>query len=385
MKCMEIFLLFCEQCSKDECIAPKRGSFTFDLQLFNGEKTEDPTSKRKSDARKKGQVAKSQEMNSAFILLSAFMALKVIGSYVYDQIVAYIVFIFSNLSFLSQDLSVNGLMYLFFGILGVLAKTALPIMLSIMLIAVIVNLYQVGINFTTQPLMPSLNKLDPISGAKKMFSKRSLVELAKSIFKIVVVGYFIIQFLREEIGYLPQLIYSDLYASLNFVTSVIFRLAFQLCGVLLILAAFDFMYQKWEHKQSLKMSKQDVKEEMKQSEGDPFIKGKIRQKQRAMAMQRMMQEVPKADVIITNPTHFAVALKYEKGMTAPLVVAKGQDLIAQRIKAIAREAKVVIVENKPLARALYSTTEVGDIVPQELYKSVAEVLAYVYRLKKKLS
>lgn len=385
MKCMETYLLSCEQCNR-KCVKEESGAvFDFDLQLFNGEKTEDPTAKKQSDARNKGQVAKSQEMNSAFIILSAFMTLKILGTYVYDQIAAYVVYILSNLFLLSEELSVEGLMHIFQGIMLVLAKTALPIMLAIMVVAVIINLYQVGINFTTEPLMPSLSKLDPISGAKKMFSKRSLVELVKSIFKIVVVGYFIVRFLMDEIGYLPQLIYADLYAALSFFTGVVFKLAFQLCGVLMVLAAFDFMYQKWQHKQTLKMSKQDIKDEMKQSEGDPFIKGKIKQKQRAMAMQRMMQEVPKADVIITNPTHFAVALKYEKGMTAPVVIAKGQDLIAQRIKAIAKEARVVIVENKPLARALYSTTGVGDIVPQELYKSVAEVLAYVYRLKKKLS
>lgn len=385
MKCMEIYLLSYEQCNRKCFKGEAWVAFDFDLQLFNGEKTEDPTSKKQSDARSKGQVAKSQEMNSAFVILSAFMTLKILGTYVYDQIAAYVVYILSNLFLLSNELSVEGLMHIFMGILLVLAKTALPIMLAIMVVAVIINLYQVGINFTTEPLMPSLSKLDPISGAKKMFSKRSLVELVKSIFKIIVVGYFIIRFLMDEIGYLPQLIYADLYAALSFFTDIVFQLAFQLCGVLMVLAVFDFMYQKWEHKQSLKMSKQDIKDESKQSEGDPHIKGKIRQKQRAMAMQRMMQEVPKADVIITNPTHFAVALKYEQGMTAPVVIAKGQDLIAQRIKAIAKEARIVIVENKPLARALYSTTEVGDIVPQELYKSVAEVLAYVYRLKKKLS
>ena len=158
-------------------------------------------------------------------------------------------------------------------------------------------------------------------------------------------------------------------------------MAFKIIGVILVIAILDYAYQKWQTTQDLKMTKQEVKDEMKQSEGDPQIKGKIRQKQRQMAMARMMQEVPKADVIVTNPTHFAVALQYKKGMAAPVVVAKGQDLVAQKIKAIAREHRIAIVENKPLARTLYATVEIGYAVPQELYQSVAEVLAYVYRLK----
>lgn len=371
------YALYNKKCQQKNSI-----QFTFDLQLFAGEKTEDATPKRQADARQKGQVAKSQEINSAFIILASFMALKILGGYMYEQMAEYTIFIFSNIP---EDLTQPTLVNIFMDILVVLAKTALPVMLVIMVIAIIVNLFQVGINFTTKPLMPSLEKLDPISGAKKILSKRSLVELVKCILKIIIIGSFIYRFLLQEMGHLPELIFSDLVGSINYFSDVLFTLAFQICGVLLVLAAMDFMYQKWEHQQSLKMSKQEVKEEFKQSEGDPFIKGKIKQKQRAIAMQRMMQEVPKADVIVTNPTHFAVALKYEKGMTAPIVIAKGQDLIAQRIKTIAKEAKIVIVENKPLARALYATTEVGDIVPQELYKSVAEVLAYVYRLKKKLS
>jgi flagellar biosynthetic protein FlhB len=175
----------------------------------------------------------------------------------------------------------------------------------------------------------------------------------------------------------------DIFAGLNKMSDTIFFLAFKIIGVFIIMAVLDFVYQKWQNLQDLKMSKQEVKEEFKQQEGDPKIKGKIRQKQRQMAMARMMQEVPQADVIVTNPTHFAVALKYQSGMSAPIVIAKGQDLVAQKIKAIARESKVPIVENKPLARALFAAVEIGAAIPQELYKAVAEVLAYVYRLKKK--
>ena len=180
---------------------------------------------------------------------------------------------------------------------------------------------------------------------------------------------------------MPYMLYIDLTASLPRIASIVFNLAFKVCGVIFVMAVLDFAYQKWEHYTNLKMSKDEVKEEFKQMEGDPQIKSKIKQKQRQMAMQRMMREVPKADVIITNPTHFAVALRYAKGMKAPQVVAKGQDFVALKIKRVAREAGVTIVENRPLARALYAAAEIGETVPPELYKAVAEVLAYVYRLK----
>ena len=372
MKCMAIFPLPCEPC--------KPQAFAFDLQLFAGEKTEDPTAKRKADARKKGQVGRSQEISAAFVLLAGFMAMKLLGNSIYQEIANYTVYIFGHLN---QDMDAESVMQLFIGIMEVLAKTALPIMLIIMVIGVAINIAQVGIAFTTEPLEFKLDNLNPITGFGRIFSKRSLVELVKSIIKIVIIGFFIYRYLLSEVLQMPQLIYLDLYAGLVRMSKIIMDLALQICGVFLVLAVLDFGYQKWQTLQDLKMSKEDVKEEMKQSEGDPQIKGKIRQKQRQMAMQRMMQEVPKADVIITNPTHFAVALQYTSGMAAPMIVAKGQDLVAQKIKAVAREAGVTIVENRPLARALYASAEIGDVVPQALYKSVAEVLAYVYRLKKK--
>lgn len=180
---------------------------------------------------------------------------------------------------------------------------------------------------------------------------------------------------------MPKLMFADLFAGVSQVSEVVFKLVFKIIGLFMVMAILDLIYQKWQNTQDLKMSKQEVKEEFKQQEGDPQIKGKIRQKQRQMAMSRMMKEVPKADVIITNPTHFAVALKYEAGMPAPVVLAKGQDAVAQKIKELARENSVPIVENKPLARALYAAVDVGGSIPQELFKAVAEVLAYVYKLK----
>ena len=354
--------------------------FQFDLQLFAGEKTEEPTAKRKADARKKGQVGKSQEINAAFVLLAGFMVLKVLGGNAVAEIMNYSTYIYGNLN---VDINEESIMQMFIGMIILLAKTSIPLMVFIMIIGLAMNLAQVGLNFSTETISFDPNKLNPINGAKRMFSKRSLVELIKSLLKIIIIGYFIITYLKDEVFQIPKLIYMDIFAGLNKMSDTIFFLAFKIIGVFIVMAVLDYAYQKWQNLQDLKMSKQEVKEEFKQQEGDPKIKGKIRQKQRQMAMARMMQEVPQADVIVTNPTHFAVALKYQSGMSAPIVIAKGQDLVAQKIKEIARESKVPIVENKPLARALFAAVEIGAAIPQELYKAVAEVLAYVYRLKKK--
>ena len=376
MKSMEILSSSCEQYNK-----PYRFNFfKLDLQLFAGEKTEEPTAKRKADARKKGQVGRSQEVNAAFVLLVGFLILRLLGGNAIAEIMKYSTYIFGNLN---ADINEESIMQMFIGMIILLAKTSMPLMVFIMIIGLAMNIAQVGFMFTTEQLQFNPGKLSPISGFKRMFSKRSLVELVKSLIKIVIIGYFVFSYLSDEIFQIPKLIYMDLMAGLNKMSDSIFTLAFKIIGVFMIMAAMDYAYQKWQNNQDLKMSKQEVKEEFKQQEGDPKIKGKIRQKQRQMAMARMMQEVPKADVIVTNPTHFAVALKYESGMSAPIVVAKGQDLVAQKIKELARESRIPIVENKPLARAIYAAVEVGGVIPQELYKAVAEVLAYVYRLKNK--
>ena len=363
-------------CSSEALGRPR---FPFDLQLFaDGDKTEEPTAKKRADAAKKGQVGRSQEMNTAFVLLVGFFSLKVLWDYIYHSIADYTMYIFSNMN---QTIDTETVVRLFIGMVTVLAKTALPIMIGIMLIGLAINFFQVGLIFSTEKIEPKLSNLNPINGIGRIFSKRSLVELVKSLLRILIIGGFLYVVLKHEFLTIPQFIYYDLGTSLAKIADIIFTMAFKIIGVILVIAILDYAYQKWQTTQDLKMTKQEVKDEMKQSEGDPQIKGKIRQKQRQMAMARMMQEVPKADVIVTNPTHFAVALQYKKGMAAPVVVAKGQDLVAQKIKAIAWEHRIAIVENKPLARTLYATVEIGYAVPQELYQSVAEVLAYVYRLK----
>ena len=370
MKCMEIYHL--------RYAPSNRATFVFDLQRFaGGEKTEEPTAKKRADARKKGQVGRSQELNTAFVLLVGFFTLKLLWDSIYLSIASYTTYVFTNLN---QSVDTENIIHIFIGIIVVLAKTAFPVMFAIMLIGLAINFFQVGLTFT-ESIEFKLDKLNPINGFGRIFSKRSLVELAKSFFKILVIGFFLYRFIHEQILAMPQFMFFDLTTSLALVAEIIFQMAFIVIGVIMIMALMDYGYQKWQTTQDLKMTKQEVKDEMKQSEGDPQIKGKIRQKQRQMAMARMMKEVPKADVIVTNPTHYAIALSYQQGMSAPLVVAKGQDLVAQRIKEIAREARVPIIENKPLARAIYAAVQIGDAIPQELYQAVAEVLAYVYRLK----
>ena len=367
MRCMEIFPLPLEHYNKKDACREMAGAgkvdFAFDLQLFAGEKTEEPTAKRRADALKKGQVGRSQEINAAFVMLAGFFVLKMLGSDAVEEVMNYSVYIFGNLNF---DVNEETIMQLFIGIVILLAKTSIPLMLFIMVIGLAMNVAQVGFHFSTEKLSFNPGRLNPISGFGRIFSKRSLVELAKSLIKIAIIGSLVYMNLSEELWQMPKLIFVDLFAGVSQVSQV---------------AILDLIYQKWQNTQDLKMSKQEVKEEFKQQEGDPQIKGKIRQKQRQMAMSRMMKEVPKADVIITNPTHFAVALKYEAGMPAPVVLAKGQDAVAQKIKELARENSVPIVENKPLARALYAAVDVGGSIPQELFKAVAEVLAYVYKLK----
>ena len=353
-------------------------NFVFDLQRFDGEKTEEPTTKKREDARKKGQVAKSQELNTAFVLLIGFLILRVLWEYIYGNIAEYTIYLYSHLS---QSMSTEGISELFIGIMILLAKTVLPVMFAIMIVGLAINCFQVGLVVSTEKLEPKLENLNPINGFGRIFSKRSLVELVKSLFKILVIGYFLYQYLKDQIPLLPQFIFFDLPQSLATVAEIIFTMAFQVVGVIMVMAIADYAYQYWQTTQDLMMSKQEVKDEYKQMEGDPQIKGKIKQKQRQMAMQRMMSEVPKADVIVTNPTHLAIALSYKKGMVAPTVLAKGQDLVAERIKQIAREHRIMIVENKPVARALYESVEVGGTVPAELYQAVAEILAYVYRIK----
>jgi len=257
-----------------------------------------------------------------------------------------------------------------------------PIMGVVFLTAIIANVMQVGFMFTTETLMFKPGKLNPINGFKRMFSTRGFVKLLISLLKVIVVGLLAYGYIDDHMKELTLMMGSDIQQIVNVGLDLLFDLAFRIGMAILILALCEYGYQRWQHEKDLKMTKQEIKEEYKQMEGDPKIKSKIKEKQRQISMQRMMNDVPKADVVITNPTHFAVAVQYDpKVADAPVVLAKGQDYIAFRIKQIALENGVEIVENKPLARSLFSSVEVGERIPAELYQAVAEVLAFVYNLK----
>ena len=344
------------------------------------ERTEKPTGKKLSKAREEGQVAKSQEISSAFILSGALCVFLFAGPWMFWALSDFMHGIFQNLG----TLHLTGISARAF-LLEVLQQVGLiimPLLLVVLILGVAGNLIQVGFLFTLKPFTPKLSKFNPIAGMKKFVSLKSLVELIKSLVKILFIGGISWLVLRGELDAIPSLMEMSVGQILTYIGTVSLKMLFYVSLGMIVLAVIDFSYQRWQHTKDLMMSKQEVKDESKQSEGDPQIKGKIRQAQREMAMRRMMKSVPDADVVITNPTTLAVAVKYDaKRMFAPQIVAKGAKLIAEKIKDVARENHVPVVENKPLAQTLFKSTEIGDFVPSDLYKAVAEVLAYVYKLR----
>jgi flagellar biosynthetic protein FlhB len=357
--------------------------FPVNLQYFSGEKTEKATPKKREDARKKGQVARSSDLSPAISMTAFFLLLLLLGSSMFktfQNIMRESLLTYTRWEVNQENLGV---------ITGQMAFEALKIVGPVLALGLVTafaaNYLQVGWLFTTEPLRIKLEKLNPIEGAKRIFSVRSLVELFKSILKIsagILVAFTILWNTKHE---LIKLSLTSLEAALSYTAGEVVKLGLYIGILLVILGILDYVYQRYEHEKSLRMSKQDIKDEHKQSEGDPLIKGKIRERQRSMAIRRMMQELPKADVVITNPTHFAVAIRYEASeMSAPTVIAKGQDYLALKIKELAQKHRIVTMENKPLARALYNQVEIGQQIPEELFKAVAEVLAYVYKLQGKV-
>ncbi|MBP3039479.1 flagellar biosynthesis protein FlhB [Bacillaceae bacterium Marseille-Q3522] len=351
------------------------------LQFFAGEKTEKATPKKKQDVRKKGQVAKSQEVNTAIILFSVFLCLSFTGEYLLNTLFDLLRHTFQEFTLL--PITEHNLQEIFLISVREFAILVAPILLVTVLAGLFANYAQVGFLFSGEAIKFSLEKINPIKGFKRIFSLRSIVELVKSILKIAFIGcvtLFVIWNQQEQILRLPLMSIGEAFIVLAKLT---LQMGYFASGALLFLAILDYFYQKYDFEKNIRMSKQDIKDEFKNTEGDPLIKSKIKQRQKEMAMRRMMQEVPKADVVITNPTHYAIALKYdEKKYDAPYVIAKGIDHVAQKIKFIAKENNVVTVENRPLARALYAQADIGDVIPDEFFKAVAEILAYVYRIKK---
>ena len=345
------------------------------------EKTEEPTSKKLEDARKEGNVAKSQDVTGLVTLVVGIVVLIFYMKFVVYKIEEFYIY---YLTFFAHEWSLNDIINLFLKSVLEVFILLVPIVIAIMLAGILGNVAQFGFLFTTKAILPKFSKINPISGLKNLFSTKKLFEGVKIILKVAIafgVGFnLFVSWLAE----IPKLELFDLMTQIKWLVDKAIILAFTMIGVFLVFAIIDFAYQKYSYKKSLKMSKQEIKDEMKNTEGNPEIKAKIRQIQMKMASQRMMGEIPKADVVVTNPTHYAVAIRYDRSKDkAPKVIAKGVDHLAQKIKEIAREHDVMIVENKPLARQLYAEVELEEEIPEKLYKAVIEVLVYVYKTKGK--
>jgi flagellar biosynthesis protein FlhB len=353
---------------------------SLDLQFFSGEKTEKATPKKKQDARKKGQVAKSTDLTNAIVLLFTFGFLLIYGGYAATRLLGLVRKGLSDL--LLWNVTEDSLPLLFIQLFKESVIIAGPIIAVTFLAALVTNLSQVGFLISGESMKFDLKKIDPIAGAKKIFSMRAVVELIKSLLKVGAFAIVAGMVLWQQKGTILKLSEMEPLSIVSFFSSLLIKLGLTLSGVYLVIAVADLVYQRFDHAKQLRMSKQDIKDEHKKTEGDPLIKHKIKEKQRQMATARMMQDVPMAQVVVTNPTHYAVAIAYEAGeMKVPKVVAKGTDYMALKIREVAKEHRVVIMENKPLARALYASVEIGQEIPEDLFKAVAEVLAYVYRVK----
>ena len=361
--------------------------FAYNLQFFGegGDKTEKATPKKLDDARKEGRVARSSDLINGFMLLLMFFVLKLFGGIMANLFLDSFVKYYNKASDISMEVfDVRQAVNLSNEIVLDIVIASLPVLIGSFVVALVGNIVQVGWKVTGKPLKPKLDRLNPIGGLKRMFSQEKVVELIKSILKVLAIALVAYNEVKDRWKFILNLYDFEFMQAILNIFDIVLDVGIKISVIFVVIGLADFGYQKWKHLHDLRMSKQEVKDEMKQSEGDPQIKGQIRQKMREGARRRMMQELPKADVVITNPTHFAVAVKYDKETAeAPYVLAKGADYVAANIKEIAKQNNIEIVENKPLARMLYYNVEIGDQIPPELYQMVAEVLAYVYSVKNK--
>lgn len=346
------------------------------------EKTEQATPKKKEDARKKGQVARSTELSSVAILAASLLALWGLGGFMRSRLEEIMLYSFVGIFDVELDaLSIQSHIHRWMFDFVILLC---PLFLFLAITAVAVNVAQVGILLSTTSLEPKANRISPMSGIKRIFSAKGMVELAKGLFKIAIIAVVVYKTLLSETETMRSMFDMDVAKIFSLSGDLILSLGFRIVMLLLILAIIDYAFQRFDYEKNLRMTHQEVKQELKQQEGDPLIRSRIRSLQREMSQRRMMDDVGSADVVVTNPTHVAVALRYDPAtMPAPLVVAKGQRLMAQRIKDLARESKIPLVENKPLARTLYKAVQVGDQIPDELFRATAEVLAFVFQLKQR--
>ncbi|WP_271712631.1 flagellar biosynthesis protein FlhB [Anaeromicropila herbilytica] len=364
----------------------------YNLQFFakegpGGEKTEDATGKKLKDARSEGQVAKSQELVMATSLFGLFYTLKLYVGTIGNKFIDTFRVTYNKITeYATSDFNTIVVHGLLVNVTKLIILILIPIFAAAFVVAFLSNVMQFKWQVTTKPLKPKFNKLNPIKGFSKILSKDKIMELFKSVLKIGVISYIAYDTLKKEWGMITQFYELSLYQAIAYIGNTAIELGIKISSIYLIIGFADLFYQKRKFKTDMKMTKQEIKDEYKNSEGDPHIKGQIKQKMREVSRRRMMQDLPQADVVITNPTHLAVALKYDKDSSeAPIVIAKGADFIAEKIKEVARDNKIEIVENKPLARMLYYNVDIGAEIPAELYQMVAEVLAYVYGLKNNLS
>ncbi len=350
----------------------------------SGEKTEKATPKKRKDERERGNILKSHDLSTGLILLVILFALKLLGNYIGQNMSDIVRQSLSSEGNITTDVltipfAQNTLVQ---GVISGL-KVLLPLFAAIVLATIAIQLTQTKFLFTTKTLEVKLERISPLSGFKRMFSIKSVVEMIKSILKISVIIIAISQEVMKDIKEVPYMLHLPLIKAVPVLFQNVTSIALKCVSILIGIAALDIFYQWWNFEKEMKMTKQEVKEENKLSEGNPQTKSRIQQKQRQMSMMRMMADVPKADVVITNPTHFAVALRYQaKKDKAPVILAKGQDYLAQKIKEKAKEHHIITIENVPLARSLYANGQVGKAIPTDLFQAVAEVLAYVAKMKK---
>jgi flagellar biosynthetic protein FlhB len=346
-----------------------------------GERTEEASSKRREDFRKKGQVAQSKEVHTAMLISTQLLFWMLYMPIFWKGLNNLLAEVWRSISELTlTPLTTTHLAVYIFQKVGLLLA---PLFLVVLIIGFFSSFFQIGWIFTTTPLIPDFTRLDIIKGIGRFFSKRSLLEVVKSLLKVSLIGWIAFKTVIDRFSEALILVDTSAAAIIAFIGKTAALILAKVCGLLILLAILDFLFVRWEMEQKMKMTKQEQKEEYKETEGDPLVKRQIRSIQQQMARRRMMAEVPKADVVITNPTHISVAIRYNaKQMDAPIIVAKGADHLAMRIREIAKEHKIPIVENPPVARFLHKL-ELGAMIPEEMFKAVAEILAYVYSLKGK--
>ncbi|MFA5479978.1 MAG: flagellar biosynthesis protein FlhB, partial [Candidatus Muiribacteriota bacterium] len=362
-------------------------SYKTDLQFFaedspTGQKTEDATPRRREKERERGNVLKSMEVNNVAIILSGFLSIMFLGRHLMENIARFTNLTFRNLSFDIADF--NQLKVLYSQSLMALLSSAGIIIGCVFLAGLIANLLQVGLLFTLEPFKLEMNKFNPVSGMKKIFSVKNIVEMLKALGKIIVISYFPIRTISKHFINLLNTIKMNMYNGFAVIIEIISIIIWQIIAALIVIAIIDYFYQKYEYEKNIKMSKYDVKKEREDMDGKPEIKRAQRKKMMDILRKNMFNELPKADVVITNPVHYAIAIKYDTGSDSPpYVVAKGAFKLALKIKEVAKEHDIPIIENKPLARSLYKEVGLGESIPEEFFKAVAEILAWAFKIKGK--